>query len=136
PARRPRTSRCWPATSAWARTPPCSMPWPTAWPSPRVDGRPSTASCWGRWCTRTRRGPDDGTQSNTGASGALLLLASRPLHLALRPLRDLVAGVDRIGAEAVVRPLVAGLHRLAVHRRDGVDHLRQQQLVVLGAHAH
>src|SRR5512140_472505 len=60
----------------------------------------------------------------------------RPHHLALRALGQLVAGVDGVGAEAVVGAFPAQLDGLAVDRRDGVDHLRDQQLMVLAAHAH
>ncbi|PZQ65961.1 MAG: alpha/beta hydrolase [Variovorax paradoxus] len=54
PARRTRTSRCSPATWAWARTRPFCTHWPTAWPSLKTTGSPSTAAVSARWCTRTR----------------------------------------------------------------------------------
>ena len=50
--------------------------------------------------------------------------------------RQLLGGNHGIGAKTPLRAFPALGHALAVDRRNGVDHLRQQQLVVLAAHAH
>ena len=60
----------------------------------------------------------------------------RACHLAVRALRQFVAGIGGVGAEAVVRAFLPNFTALPSTEQMGVDHLGQQQLVVLAAHAY